>query len=281
MTNMSGDLLRIGEFSRASWLSIKALRAYHESGLLVPAEIDATTGYRSYSVAQLTDAAIIRRLRQLDMPLEAIREVLAARDPAVTRKLLSEHGATLGERLAATQRAIDELSAALATPELHTPVHQRLEPARSVLTCGTTVSEDEWPSFLEHARELLDRAVAVSGAVALGPFGGCYPPLVEDDQQEVVAFLAVAEAPLLDRSTRAGGVTVGELPATSVAVMVHRGAYDDLEDTYRSLGAWVATHAQPADLPVRELYVRGPVETSDPTGFITEICWPIRSEQGD
>lgn len=42
-------LLRIGEFSRASWLSIKALRAYHEMGLLVPAEIDPPTGYRSYS----------------------------------------------------------------------------------------------------------------------------------------------------------------------------------------------------------------------------------------
>ena len=39
-------LLRIGEFARASWLSIKALRAYHEIGLLVPAEGDAHIGYR-------------------------------------------------------------------------------------------------------------------------------------------------------------------------------------------------------------------------------------------
>jgi DNA-binding transcriptional MerR regulator len=90
-------LLRIGEFSRASWLSVKALRACHESGLLVPAEVDPATGYRSYTVAQLTDAAIIRRLRQLDLPLEAVRAVLDSRDPDVTRKLLAEHGAVLEE----------------------------------------------------------------------------------------------------------------------------------------------------------------------------------------
>jgi DNA-binding transcriptional MerR regulator len=52
-------LLRIGPFSRASSLSIKALRAYHEAGLLVPAEVDPHTEYRSYSLAQLTDATII------------------------------------------------------------------------------------------------------------------------------------------------------------------------------------------------------------------------------
>jgi DNA-binding transcriptional MerR regulator len=52
-------LLRIGPFSRASSLSIKALRAYHEAGLLVPADVDPHTGCRSYSLAQLTDAPII------------------------------------------------------------------------------------------------------------------------------------------------------------------------------------------------------------------------------
>ncbi|MCC6438908.1 MAG: MerR family DNA-binding transcriptional regulator [Acidimicrobiales bacterium] len=57
----------IGMFSRASSLSIKALRAYHEQALLVPASVDPRTGYRAYTVAQLADAAIIVRLRALDV----------------------------------------------------------------------------------------------------------------------------------------------------------------------------------------------------------------------
>src|SRR4051812_1290359 len=109
-------LLRIGEFSRASSLSVKTLRAYHEAGLLVPEVVDPATAYRSYSVAQLTDAAVIRRLRQFDLPLESIRVVLDARDPAVTAKVLAEHGAALQERLATMQQAISQLHAALDAP---------------------------------------------------------------------------------------------------------------------------------------------------------------------
>lgn len=279
MVPMSGEsLLRIGAFARASYLSIKALRAYHEVGLLVPALIDPQTGYRSYSVAQLTDAAVIRKLRALDVPLASIRQVLDARDPEVTRKVLSEHGALLDERLEALRSTVDQLQVALATPAAHTPVHRRWEPACTVLSLDGTVAEAEWPSFLDHARAVLQAAAAASGAVVAGPFGGCYPPLVDDDVQEVVAFLPVDEPPLLPIEHRSAGVRVGELPACEVAVLGHQGSYDDLEVSYRTLGAWVGTNAEPSDLPVRELYLVGPADTDDPDALRTEICWPVTAQ---
>ena len=275
---MAGNaLLRIGDFSRASSLSVKALRAYHEAGLLVPADVDPRTGYRSYSVAQLTDAAIIRRLRLLDVPLEAIKEVLDARDPAVTRKILGEHGSVLEARLAGMQRAIDELNVALEVPTLHTPVHRRHEQALTVLTFSGTVSEASWLAFLDRAFAVLSDAAA-DGAVIAGPFGGCYPTLLDDDAQEVVAFLPVTSAPLLSAASRSVGVQVGELPATEVAVIAHHGPYDDMDDTYRNLGAWVAEHAEPADLPVRELYLVASSHTDDPDALRTELCWPIHAD---
>jgi DNA-binding transcriptional MerR regulator len=277
MSDDDGGVLRIGPFSRASWLSIKALRAYHEAGLLVPAEVDPRTGYRSYTTAQLADAAIIRKLRQLDVPLEAIREVLDARDAAVTRKVRIEHGAVLAERIAATQRAVDELYAALDAPALQTAVHRRHEPARTALTLRATVTESEWIPYLKRARTLLDDASTGSGAVVDGPFGACYPPLLDDDAHDVLAFVTVDSAPLLSAAMRSDGVAVGELPSTDVAVLEHRGDYDDLEDAYRELGSWAATHGQPTDLPVRELYLVGPLDTDHPSNYGTEICWPVRT----
>lgn len=272
-------LLRIGDFSRASSLSVKALRAYHEAGLLVPADVDPRTGYRSYSVAQLTDAAIIRRLRLLGVPLEGIKEVLAARDPAVTKKVLGDHGAVLQERLTSMQRSIEELQGALDTPALHTPVHRRHEPAATTLTFTGTVSEATWVDFLDRAFTTLAEAVAASGAIVVGSFGGCYPTLLDDDAQEVVAFVPVETPPLLPSPSRSSGVQVGELPATDVAVVAHHGAYDDMDDTYRNLGAWVAEHADPADLPVRELYLVGRADTDDPEQLRTELCWPVRGAE--
>jgi DNA-binding transcriptional MerR regulator len=71
-------LLTIGVFSRASSLSIKTLRTNHATGILVPAQVDRFSGYRSHTADQLADAAIIRRLRALHVPLEVVRQVLVA-----------------------------------------------------------------------------------------------------------------------------------------------------------------------------------------------------------
>ncbi|MDQ3758278.1 MAG: MerR family transcriptional regulator [Actinomycetota bacterium] len=268
-------LLRIGPFSRAASLSVKALRAYHEAGLLVPAEVDPQTGYRSYSVAQLTDAAVIRRLRDLDVPLQAVRQVLDARDPEVTKKVLAEHGSVLEARLATTQQAIDELYVALDAPALHTPVHIRHEQPCTVLAHTSVVTEAEWSAFLDRAHRLLVDAATMSGTVVDGPFGGCYPTLVDDDAQEVTAYLPVTSPPLLPDAARSAGVRVDEVPGADVAVLAHRGDYDTLADTYRTLGAWVAAHADPADLPVRELYLVSPADTEDPAALRTEVRWPV------
>lgn len=268
-------LLRIGEFARASWLSIKALRAYHEMGLLVPAEVDPRTGYRSYSGAQLIDAAIIRRLRQMDVPLESVRAVLDARDPAVTQKVLAEHAALLEGRLDALRRTIDDLYLAVDSPDAHTPVHRRHEQPRTVLTCGGIVREDEFETFLVRSRALLHDATRATGTIVAGAFGGCYPPPRDDDAQDVLAFLPVENAVLLPVAFRSAGVQVSELPATDVAVLIHVGGYDALEDSYRTLGEWVAANGTPADMPVRELYVVGEAETQIPDEYRTEICWPI------
>jgi MerR-like DNA binding protein len=52
-------LLSIGEFSRMTFLSVKTLRHYHDTGLLAPARIDPSSGYRYYDVSQVTTAQVI------------------------------------------------------------------------------------------------------------------------------------------------------------------------------------------------------------------------------
>ncbi|MBV9284832.1 MAG: MerR family transcriptional regulator, partial [Acidimicrobiia bacterium] len=70
----------IGEFSEHSGLSAKRLRNYAAEGLLVPAAVDAGSGYRYYSPGQLRDAQLIDTLRAAGMPLADIAAFL--RDPS-------------------------------------------------------------------------------------------------------------------------------------------------------------------------------------------------------
>ena len=267
-------LLRIGPFSRASSLSVKALRGYHEAGLLVPAEVDPRTGYRSYAVDQLADAAVIRQLRQIDLPLEAIGQVLDARDPDVTRKILDEHGAALETRLEATRRAIDDLTRGSIADLGDGPVI-RHEAARTVLSISGTCPEDELGTFLAEAVGLLLDASVDSGAVVDGPIGATFPTLLDDEHQEVTAYVPVTTAPLVSARHRRAGIVVDELPAADVATVVHHGSYEGLTEAYRSLGAWVAAHAEPAELPVRERYLVTLMDVGELDELRTEISWPI------
>lgn len=70
------ELMSIGEFAAATWLSPKALRLYDEKGLLSPETIDSFSGYRKYNPAQVETARLITMLRRIDMPLEQIQELL-------------------------------------------------------------------------------------------------------------------------------------------------------------------------------------------------------------
>jgi DNA-binding transcriptional MerR regulator len=82
--------ISIGEFARRSRLSLKALRLYDERGVLVPARVDQASGYRYYGIAQLEEARLVVMLRELQLPLAAIKELLAC-DPADAAARIAEH----------------------------------------------------------------------------------------------------------------------------------------------------------------------------------------------
>lgn len=71
------DLMMIGNFARATGLTASALRFYADAGVLEPDDVDTVSGYRLYGRHQIDSAVMIRRLRDLGMPLARVREVLS------------------------------------------------------------------------------------------------------------------------------------------------------------------------------------------------------------
>ena len=74
--------LSIGDFSQITHLSVKTLRRYHEAGLLQPAQVDPHTGYRYYALTQVPTAQVIRRFRELGMPVREVGESAVCHRPA-------------------------------------------------------------------------------------------------------------------------------------------------------------------------------------------------------
>jgi len=272
-------LMPIGMFSRASLLSVKTLRIYHEQGLLIPDSIDTNSGYRSYRVSQLVDAAIIKRLRDLDVGLKDVAEVVHARDPEITRKVITNHEVAMREKLDDVTRIVDQLQQSIDLPSLHTPAHTRAMPESHVLLTTGLVDEANYAAFLGDAFGRLFAAATATGAAMAGPTGARYPASVDTEQEPVEAFIPISAPVTLKPEILDTGVSLGLIPAATCAVITHTGSYRTIGETYRQLGAWVARNERTADQPVREYYV---VSVDMATGQLlpddqlrTEIAWPI------
>ena len=101
--------LSIGEFARLSGLSVGALRHYDELAIITPAQVDRSTSYRRYRREQLDDARLVSTLRELEMPLEEIRELLVIDDPAERRAVLTRHRDRLDVRVTRLGRVLHHL----------------------------------------------------------------------------------------------------------------------------------------------------------------------------
>ena len=131
----------IGEFARRSRLSVKALRLYDKRGVLVPARVDEASGYRYYDVAQLEDAHLVAMLRQLDLPLAAIRELLAC-DPVDAAERIATHWRAVESAHDARRELADYLVNRLSGKSyVMYEVATREIPERSVLCLKRNVDE--------------------------------------------------------------------------------------------------------------------------------------------
>ena len=263
------DLLPIGAFSRTTLISANTLRAYHESGLLVPAVVNAHTGYRGYRVTQIGDAAVIRDLRALDVPLAEIREVLAARDPAVTRRILAEHQSRIREQLLRTEQILDTTTRLLADPASVTrlAVTERVLPTTVALTVSGEVTPDMFAAFFDDAYARLFATLAGSGGQPAGPPGALFPVDYRDDPSPVTAYLPVRDHGQPGAVPLAGG---------RFAVATFVGPYRAMAAGYEALGAWLAGTGLTIGGQVREDYLIGPGDGVPESAYRTEISWPVR-----
>ncbi|MGQ0846264.1 MAG: MerR family transcriptional regulator [Sporichthyaceae bacterium] len=260
--------LTIGEFSQLTQLSVRTLRRYHEGGLLEPAEVDPQTGYRYYTGEQIPTAQVIHRLRELDMPLAQVRDVLATDDPDARADLLSVHLTRMEDQLERTRVAVRSLRRLLAPEPAPLRVELRSVPARRVAAIQSTVDSRDVVSWYSGAMAELD--AALRDAADLGPPGGVYDnELFADGRGHALVYRQVREVPELGR------VESVQLPAVELAVTTHAGDHDDIAVTYGALGTYVSAHRFAVAGPVRESYLVGPRDNPDPASWRTEIGWPV------
>jgi DNA-binding transcriptional MerR regulator len=264
--------LSIGDFSRMTHLSVKALRHYHDLGLLEPADVNPQTGYRSYDTAQVPAAQVIRRFRDLGMPVEHVKAILAAPDLAARNALIVAHLRRLESQLEQTQSSVSSLRRLLEAAPMAVPVEYRSVAAIRAASITKSVALGEIEPWWSNAFAEIERVMRAAQVRPAGPRGGLYPTeLFADELGEVTVFVPVAE-PFEAAETR---VRLIYIPPAELALAVHAGPLREADRTYGSLGTHVAERAIGVEGPIRENYLVTDDDVADESGLRTEIGWPV------
>jgi DNA-binding transcriptional MerR regulator/effector-binding domain-containing protein len=260
----------IGDFSRASHLSVKTLRHYHEVGLLEPSEVDPDNGYRYYSEDQIPLAQVIRRLRGLQMPVADVKSVLAAPDSEKRNRLIVEHLDRLELELAQTRATVGQLRDLLQPQEPH-PIEHRTVEATPAIGIEQTVDRDDIFGWWQGALGELYATLRAQSLVASGPAGGLYASdIFQHSRGHATVFIPTNG--IVKPIGRAVSLLI---PGAELAVTRHHGPLSDIDLTYGKLGAHVIKHEISVDGPLRETYLRGITDTANSEEWDTEIGWPI------
>ena len=266
------QLLSIGRFSRLTRLSIKALRLYDEIGLLPPASIDEDSGYRYYAYGQVQRAITIRLLRDLDMPLRDIGEVVGTDDPEEVRDRLQAHRSRVEQRLADTRSALARLEQLIERWEGAVPyqVAVREEAPRDVVcitartslaTIGQTIGEC-FGELMGYVRE--------HGLQLAGPPFIAYPDKIHEEAEGTIECCF----PVAGAVQAQGRVEPRHFDGGPVAWTHHVGPYDQVGAAYAALDGWVAENGRRPAGPPREIYLNDP-QTTAPEDLLTEVVWPL------
>jgi DNA-binding transcriptional MerR regulator len=265
--------LSIGDFAQITHLSVKMLRRYHQAGLLEPAEVDPSSGYRYYSTAQIPTAQVIHRFRELGMPVREIADVLATTHPGGRTALIAAHLDRLEHQLNETRAAVASLRRLLRPGQAPIEVEHRSAPAVRAAAISGTVERGEVLEWYSAAMAEIDRFLDAADVAPTGPRGGLYQNELFTQEHGAVTVYVPADGP--EPVVGAARVQITQIPAAELAMTVHRGPHHDIDVTYGELGRYVAEHELVVAGAVREIYLVGPRDTDDPAQWRTEIGWPV------
>lgn len=253
-------MLSIGRFADATGLTVKALRHYDAIGLLVPARVDPSSGYRYYDAAQIESAVTIRRLRALELPLDEIGALLGA-DGDTLRDRLAAHGYRVAEEVRDKHSLLIELSALVQGGDDHVAVDLRDVPElrlAATIRHLRLVDPEGIGELLRLARRRLDER----GIAPAGPPTALFRSGDGNGTHLVEAGFPVAAGVEGDELLR-----VTEYPAAPAATANHVGSYDGLHLTAQRFIATVLGRGMEFAQPIRIEYV-------EPDAY-ARLVWPL------
>ena len=271
-------MLKIGDFSKLSRVSIRMLRHYDEIGLLRPVKIDPESGYRYYSENQLPVAGRITALKDMGFGLSSIGEMLDSytQKDILERRLLLKRSELLEQsrQTAYRLRLLDTALERLRKDEpMKYDVTVKTIPERQVASVRQII-----PCY-EREGELWSILMKETAGMHMQDGDPCLCSATFHDGEYRESNVDVeVQKTVRGNYPDTEHVKFKTMPAVQVVSTVCRGSYDQMGEATAAVVSWVESSGCAFDGPSFFIYHVSPHETNDPEKFVTELCYPVRKK---
>ncbi|RBQ18830.1 MerR family transcriptional regulator [Spongiactinospora rosea] len=272
-------MFTIGDFATMGRVSIRMLRHYDAIGLLRPARVDPSSGYRYYEAGQLKRLNRLVALKDLGFTLAEVAKIVDADvGTAELRGMLRLRQAQVARQIAADTARLARIEARLRMIEKEGAMSTKsvtvktVAPVRVALVAGVAESgghEDVAPVIGGLFGELFG-ALEQAGIAPAGPAMATYAP-AEGDRLTVTAACPIA--PDADPEA-AGPLEIRTLDGIGAAACyAHHGPMAGIGEGYQALATWIEDNGHRTDGTAREVYLVAHPEPEE--RWRTELQMPI------
>lgn len=273
-------MLRIGDFSRLSRISIRMLRHYDELGLLVPKSTDYYTSYRYYSEEQLMNASRITALKDMGFSLAVISEIMKNYD---NPKALAEF---LKIKQAEVQTQAHEINQRLLL--LETSI-MRLREDNNAMTYNVILKtlperyvasvRKVIPSYNQEGIlwNLLMTETAQSMNFQQACCGESLAVFHDEGFKENDVDVEI-QIPVKGQYKDTENVVFKNVPEVEFASATYKGSYEQITPVNQAVAGWVNDNEYEFNGSMFCIYHVSPAQTSNPDEWVTEVCYPVRKK---
>ena len=268
-------MIKIGDFSKLSRISIRMLRHYDEFGLLKPENVDSLTGYRYYSPAQLQTANRITALKDMGFSLASIVEIMRQYHDlealkaflAIKLEEVSEQEKEAQTRLALINTAMKRLRK--DDHAMQYDVTLKTIPQRYVASLRKTIPtyQDERILWEQMNQEVGCSLQMANPSYSLAIF---HDKSHKETDVDVEIQIAVQ-----GQHQNTENVVFKTVAPIDIASAVYKGSYDQIREVNESVATWVSDNGYDYNGPMFCIYHVSPGHDPNPENWVTEICYPV------
>lgn len=272
-------MLKIGDFSKLSRISIRMLRHYDAVGLLVPESVDSFTGYRHYSEAQLPLAGRINALRDMGFGLSTVSQLLKSYgDPVSFQRCLEIKKSELESQAAETARRLLLLETAIERmgkdgTAMTYNVTRKTLPERYVASVRQII-----PHYRDEGR-LWQILCTETEPLHMQNGDPCYTLAIFYDEgfKEENVDVEVQKS-VAGSYQDTAHVRFKTVPPVEIASATYQGSYEAVTEANMAVANWIRDNGYEIDGLSFCIYHVSPHESANPDDWVTEVCYPIRKK---